>query len=92
MIEIETVCITCDDAFTPDHDDYVAGRWRVCTRCRDRAERLADLADAPPAPLPRHHGRDGPSEGHGPIPALRRDHGGHSTAPAHSWNHRSKGN
>lgn len=34
-IEIETTCRRCDRLWTPDHSDYVRGRWRVCPRCRD---------------------------------------------------------
>ena len=35
MIEIEATCTTCGHVFTPSHDAYVRGDWRVCTRCRD---------------------------------------------------------
>lgn len=91
MIEMQTTCRTCGIAHTPDHADYVAGRWHICSACRDRAERLADLADAPPVPLPRHRDRDGPVKDHRPFTTPRRDHGAHSTAPAHSWNWKSKG-
>jgi len=89
--EIETVCQTCGDAFTPDHADYVAGRWRTCSACRDRTARLDDLRQAPPQPLSRQRDRDGPDRHHGPLPAPKRAHGAHSAPPTHSWDHRSKG-
>jgi len=91
MTEIATTCRQCNESWTPDHDDYVAGTWRTCTRCRDRTERLAGLADAPLAPLPRQRDRDGPDRHHGPLPAPKRAHGAHSAPPAHSWNWKSKG-
>ena len=61
MIAIETACRQCGQPFTPTSDAIRADLWRTCPRCRERAERLANLADAPPQPLPRHnHARDGP--------------------------------
>ena len=55
------------------------------------ALRLKTMRQDPPAPLPRHWDRDGPTKDQQPLPAPRRDHGAHGNAPAHSWNHRSKG-
>jgi hypothetical protein len=55
------------------------------------ARRLDIVQAQPPAPLPRHWDRDGPVKDHQPLPAPKRDHGAHSTAPAHSWDWRSKG-
>ena len=34
MTELETVCRTCGESWTPDHAAYVRGTWRACTRCR----------------------------------------------------------
>ena len=50
----------------------------------DAVSRLEAKRNAPPQPLSRlaDRPRDGPREGHGPLPAPRRDHGAHSAAPA----------
>ena len=55
------------------------------------ARRLDIVQAQPPAPLPRHWDRDGPVKDQQPLPAPKRADGAHSTPPAHSWNHRSKG-
>ena len=39
MTELETVCRTCGESWTPDHAAYVRGTWRTCPSCRDRAAR-----------------------------------------------------
>ena len=33
-IEMITTCRICGRQWTPDHSDYVAGRWRTCPDCR----------------------------------------------------------
>ncbi len=32
---IDVTCHQCRRQYEPDHSDYVAGRWRLCHRCRD---------------------------------------------------------
>ncbi len=34
-IELAVTCRACGREWTPDHADYVRGRWRVCRTCRD---------------------------------------------------------
>jgi hypothetical protein len=89
-MEMMTTCRTCGETWIPDHADYVRGAWRTCAACRERAERLAAQADAPPRPLPRHHDRDGPTRTP-TITAPKRVDPHHQPQP-HSWNHWSKGN
>ena len=55
------------------------------------AAQLEVKRQCPPAPLPRQRDRDGPVKDHRPFTAPRRGSGAHSTPPAPSWDHRSKG-
>ncbi len=55
------------------------------------ARRLDGVQSQPPAPLPRHWDRDGPTKDQPPMPAPRRAHAAPSNAQSHSWNWKSKG-
>jgi len=35
VIELTVTCTACGHAFTPSHDAYVRGDWRICPPCRD---------------------------------------------------------
>ena len=55
------------------------------------ARRLDIVQAQPPAPLPRHRDRDGPTKDQQPLPAPKRTDGPHSNPQPRSWNWRSKG-
>jgi hypothetical protein len=42
MPEMITTCKVCGCEWTPDHNDYITGMWRICTDCR------SDTADDDP--------------------------------------------
>jgi hypothetical protein len=76
--------LPCPHDITPRADDAVNDLLEL-------AERLAEQRDAPPASLPRHWARDGPTKDQQPIPAPKRGTGAHGNAQSHSWNWKSKG-
>lgn len=47
---IDVICARCKRSFEPDHSDYVAGRWRVCPRCRDGPKIIVT-----PSPVPSEY-------------------------------------
>jgi len=78
---------------TNEHMNNSGGDSRMTDLIRDALElalRLETMRQDPPASLPRHWDRDGPTKDHGPLTAPRRAHGAHSAPPTHSWDHRSK--
>jgi hypothetical protein len=46
LIEMATACTRCGADHTPSHDAYLAGTWRICTRCRgDPGEEASGAVD-----------------------------------------------
>lgn len=45
-IEMEITCRQCELIFTPSHQDFRRGSWRICRRCRDGPDRTGTRSHA----------------------------------------------